>query len=128
MGGGSAGGQELGDAGGSGQRDCTWATGTGRDRYRCTSGWRCGRSTRAAAGSSLGTVAASMMLPGVGPVVATGIVAALLLGAGGAVIGAAAGKEVEDATEVHPAPSDVFFCEERILHGHLDYCRCRWSS
>jgi hypothetical protein len=63
-----------------------------------------------ATGSSLGTAAASLMLPGVGPVVATGMVAALLLGAGGAVAGAAAGEKIEQTMETDPAhnPRDVF--------------------
>src|SRR5215471_20355422 len=44
-----------------------------------------------AGGFEIGTAAASLVLPGVGPVVATGIIAATLLGAGGAIGGAAAG-------------------------------------
>ena len=60
-----------------------------------------------------------MLLPGVGPVVATGVVAALLLGAGGAAIGAAAGEELEEATEVHPPSRDTFFCEEALRRGRV---------
>jgi hypothetical protein len=57
------------------------------------------------------------MLPGVGPVIATGIAAAVLLGAGGAAIGAAAGGAIEDASEIHPPARDVFFCEEALRRG-----------
>jgi hypothetical protein len=78
-----------------------------------------GGAVGAATGSALGTAAASLLLPGVGPVVATGVVAALLLGAGGAAIGSAAGGAVEDATEVQPPPRDVFFSEEVLRRGHV---------
>jgi hypothetical protein len=72
-----------------------------------------------AAGTSIGTAAASLLLPGVGPVVATGVVAALLLGAGGAVAGAAAGEKIEQAMETDPAhnPRDLFFYHEALRRG-----------
>ena len=78
-----------------------------------------GGALGAAAGSTLGTAAASLLLPGVGPVVATGMVAALLLGAGGAVAGAAAGEKVEQAMEPDPAhnPHDLFFYHEALRRG-----------
>jgi len=72
-----------------------------------------------ATGSSLGTAAASLFLPGLGPVVATGVVAALVLGAGGAVAGAAAGNKIEEAMETDPAhnPRDLFFYHEALRRG-----------
>ena len=78
-----------------------------------------GGALAAATGSSLGTAAASLLLPGVGPVVTTGVVAALLLGAGGAVAGAAAGEKVEKAMQTDPAhdPRDVFFYHEALRRG-----------
>lgn len=78
-----------------------------------------GGALGAATGSSLGTAAASLLLPGVGPVVATGVVAALLLGAGGAVAGAAAGEKIEQAMEQDPAhnPQDLFFYHEALRRG-----------
>jgi hypothetical protein len=78
-----------------------------------------GGALGAATGSSLGTAAASLVLPGVGPVVATGVVAALLLGAGGAVAGAAAGERIEQAMETDPAhnPRDLFFYHEALRRG-----------
>jgi hypothetical protein len=73
----------------------------------------------AATGSTLGVVAASLVLPGVGPVVATGVVAALVLGGGGAVAGAAAGEKIEQAMETDPAhnPRDIFFYHEALRRG-----------
>jgi len=84
-----------------------------------TLGGAVGAAVGAAAGSSLGTAVASLLLPGVGPVVATGIVAAFLFGAGGAAIGAAAGSNVESATDPEPAhdPRDVFFFHEALRRG-----------
>ncbi len=78
-----------------------------------------GGALGAATGSSLGTAAASLLLPGVGPVVATGVIAALVLGAGGAVAGVAAGNKVEQAMGVDPAhdPRDVFFYHEALRRG-----------
>src|SRR6185436_1400089 len=48
-----------------------------------------------AGGASLGAAAASLLVPGVGPVIAGGIIGAALLGTGGAVTGAAAGTGLE---------------------------------
>ncbi len=76
-----------------------------------------GGALGAAAGAALGTAGASLMLPGVGPVIATGVVATLLLGAGGAAIGAVAGDEMEQATEIHPPDPDAFFYEEALRRG-----------
>jgi hypothetical protein len=78
-----------------------------------------GGALGAGAGSSLGTAAASLMLPGVGPVVATGVVAALVLGAGGAVAGAAVGGKLDHTLEADPThdPRDVFFYHEALRRG-----------
>jgi hypothetical protein len=78
-----------------------------------------GGALGAATGSAVGTAAASLLLPGVGPVIATGVVAALVLGAGGAAIGASAGGNLEDATEVQPPARDAFFCEEALRRGRV---------
>jgi hypothetical protein len=78
-----------------------------------------GGALGAATGVGFGTAAASLVLPGVGPVVATGVVAALLLGAGGAVAGAAAGEKIEQAMETDPVhnPRDLFFYHEALRRG-----------
>jgi hypothetical protein len=70
-----------------------------------------------AGGLQLGTAAASAMIPGVGPVVAIGIAAAALLGAGGAVGGAAIGMAAEQkSTEGLPA-DEIFFYEDALRSG-----------
>ena len=78
-----------------------------------------GGALGAAAGSSLGTAAATLLLPGVGPVVATGVIAALVFGVGGVAAGAAAGDKVEHALEPEPRhdPKDVFFYHEALRRG-----------
>lgn len=78
-----------------------------------------GGAVGAAAGSALGTAVASLVLPGVGPVIATGVVAALLFGAGGAAAGAAAGEKIERAAQPDPAhdPRDIFFYHEALRRG-----------
>src|SRR6185369_3069808 len=50
---------------------------------------------------------------------ATGVVAAVLLGAGGAVAGAAAGDKVDHKLETDPThdPRDVFFYHEALRRG-----------
>ena len=58
-----------------------------------------------AGGLELGTALASLMVPGVGPIVASGIAAATLFGAGGAIGGAAAGGALEQET-THGLPED----------------------
>jgi hypothetical protein len=50
-------------------------------------------------------------------VIATGVVAALAFGAGGAAIGASAGGDAEEATMVQPPARDAFFCEEALRRG-----------
>src|SRR4029434_6671191 len=48
-----------------------------------------------AGGATLGAAAASLLVPGVGPVIAGGILGAALLGAGGTVTGMAAGPALD---------------------------------
>jgi hypothetical protein len=71
-----------------------------------------------AAGSQLGPVAASLLIPGVGPVVAIGIGAAIL-GAGGLATGIAAGKKLDEVAAPEPShdPNDVFFYHEALRRG-----------
>src|SRR5258705_5402414 len=52
-----------------------------------------------AGGVTLGAAAASLLVPGVGPVIAGGILGAALLGAGGTVTGIAAGQALEKQLE-----------------------------
>ena len=69
-----------------------------------------------AGGFELGA-AATAFLPGVGPVIAIGLTAAALLGAGGAVGGAALGNAA-DQSNTEGVPSDeVFFYEDALRQG-----------
>lgn len=77
-----------------------------------------GGAVGVAAGAPLGAALASLLLPGVGPVVAVGIAAAAILGAGGAVAGAAAGKGLEDHLFTGLPEDEVFFYEDALRRGH----------
>jgi hypothetical protein len=71
-----------------------------------------------AAGMGLGAAAASLLIPGVGPVVATGALALALFGAGGAVGGAIAGGALEDKLS-HGLPKDeLYLYEDALRRGH----------
>lgn len=75
-----------------------------------------GGSLGAAAGFELG-VAATALIPGVGPVVALGIAGAAILGAGGLFAGAELGAAGEKkSTEGIPA-DEVFFYEDALRQG-----------
>jgi len=72
----------------------------------------------ATAGMGLGAAAATLLVPGVGPVAAAGLAAAALLGAGGAVGGAAAGGALEKAMS-HGLPKDeLYLYEDALREGH----------
>src|SRR5690242_21645429 len=65
-----------------------------------------------AGGFELGSAAAAAMIPGVGPVLATGLAGAALLGLGGAVGGAAVGSAAEEKTTPGLPADEVFFYED----------------
>ena len=67
-----------------------------------------------AGGLELGTALASLMVPGVGPIVASGIAAATIFGAGGAIGGAAAGEALENET-THGLPEDEIYVYKDAL-------------
>ena len=70
-----------------------------------------------AGGMQAGLVAASALVPGVGPVFAIGLVGAALLGLGGAAAGAAAGTALEE-TIVPGLPRDeLYLYEDSLRHG-----------
>ncbi|HEX8458002.1 MAG TPA: hypothetical protein VF656_11950 [Pyrinomonadaceae bacterium] len=73
-----------------------------------------GGTMGAASGMTLGAAAASLLVPGVGPVMAAGIIGAALFGAGGAAAGMAAGGALED-TLAHGLPHDELFIYEDAL-------------
>jgi hypothetical protein len=67
----------------------------------------------AASGAQLGLAAASLVVPGVGPVIASGIAAAALLGLGGAAVGGA----LETALSEGVPRDDLFLYEEALRRG-----------
>ncbi len=70
-----------------------------------------------AGGATLGTAVASLLVPGVGPVLAAGIVGAALLGAGGAATGAAAGAAVEEHLAKGLPHDEVYLYEDALRNG-----------
>jgi hypothetical protein len=77
-----------------------------------------GGAAGGAAGLGLGAAAASLLLPGVGPVTAIGLAAAALLGIGGAAGGAAAAGALEEES-THGLPRDeIYLYEDALAHGH----------
>ncbi|MCA1580785.1 MAG: hypothetical protein LC796_05210 [Acidobacteria bacterium] len=72
----------------------------------------------ATAGMGLGAAAASLLIPGIGPVAAVGLAAAALFGVGGAIGGAAAGGALENAMS-HGLPRDeLHLYEDALRKGH----------
>ena len=73
-----------------------------------------GGALGAAGGMSLGAAAATFFVPGVGPVIALGLLGAALLGAGGAVGGATLGGALDESL-VEGLPKDELFVYEDAL-------------
>ena len=76
-----------------------------------------GGAIGAASGMSLGAAAASLLIPGVGPIIATGIIGAALFGAGGAIGGAAAGKALEEGMSDGLPKDEMFVYEDALRRG-----------
>jgi hypothetical protein len=70
-----------------------------------------------AGGLHLGTAAASALIPGVGPVIAVGMTAAALLGAGGFAAGAAAGEAVERKTTDGIPVDELWVYKDALRQG-----------
>jgi hypothetical protein len=66
----------------------------------------------------LGAAAASLLIPGVGPVVATGVLAWALFGAGGAVGGAIAGGALEEKLSRGLPKDELYLYEDALRRGH----------
>ena len=76
-----------------------------------------GGAVGVAGGLGLGTAAATLLIPGVGPVLAIGMAAAAILGVGGAVGGAAAaGALEEESTEGLPA-DELYVYKDALRQG-----------
>lgn len=71
----------------------------------------------AATGATLGLAAASLAIPGVGPVIAVGAIAASVLGIAGAATGAAAGESIEESLGTSLPHEDLFIYEEALRRG-----------
>jgi hypothetical protein len=65
----------------------------------------------------LGAAVVSTIIPGVGPVMAIGLAAAALLGAGGAVAGAAVGGALEHTLQVGLPKDELFIYEDALRQG-----------
>lgn len=70
-----------------------------------------------AGGASLGAAAASLLIPGVGPVIAGGILGAAILGAGGAATGIAAGQALDHELEAGLPHDELFLYEDALRKG-----------
>lgn len=70
-----------------------------------------------AGGLPLGAAAASLLVPGVGPVLAAGLVGAALLGAGGAATGMAAGGALEESMAEGLPHDELFVYEDALRRG-----------
>lgn len=76
-----------------------------------------GAALGAATGATAGAAAASLLIPGVGPVLAIGLIGAALLGAGGAAAGAAAGDAMETAIADGIPRDEIYVYEDALRRG-----------
>lgn len=70
-----------------------------------------------AGGLPLGAAAASLLVPGVGPIIAAGLIGAAILGAGGAATGMAAGEALEDSMATGLPHDELFIYEDALRRG-----------
>lgn len=77
-----------------------------------------GGAMGAAGGATLGLAVASLAVPGVGPVLAFGMVGAALLGIVGATAGAAVGNTLEEELGEGVPHEDIYLYEDALRHGH----------
>lgn len=76
-----------------------------------------GGAMGAASGMTLGAAAASLLVPGVGPIMAAGIIGAALFGAGGAAAGMAAGGALEGQIAQGLPHDELFIYEDALRQG-----------
>jgi outer membrane lipoprotein SlyB len=76
-----------------------------------------GGSMGVAGGFGAGAALASFLVPGVGPILAGGLIGASLLGLGGAATGAVAGEAFEDRVSGIPR-DELFVYEDALRTGH----------
>ncbi|HEY0004422.1 MAG TPA: hypothetical protein VGB17_06395 [Pyrinomonadaceae bacterium] len=70
-----------------------------------------------AGGATLGAAAASLLVPGVGPVIAAGLLGAALFGAGGAAAGVTAGEALEDTVAPELPHDELYLYEDALRKG-----------
>jgi hypothetical protein len=76
-----------------------------------------GGALGAAGGATLGLAIATLLIPGVGPIVVAGALGAALLGTGGALAGMAAGAAMEDGLAKGLPHDELFLYEHALRHG-----------
>jgi len=99
-----------------GQLDDVPTTETEQPGMGAALGGAVGGALGVAGGLHLGA-AASLLIPGVGPVLAAGLVGAALLGAGGAATGAAVGGALEDSMARGLPHDELFVYEDALRRG-----------
>ena len=77
-----------------------------------------GGAMGAAGGATAGLAVASLVVPGIGPLIAFGMVGAALLGVMGAAAGSAVGDSVEQELGEGIPHEDVYLYEDALRHGH----------
>ena len=70
-----------------------------------------------AAGATVGAAAATILVPGVGPVLAFGLIGAALFGAGGATAGALAGEALEEGIAQGLPHDELYIYEDALRKG-----------
>lgn len=76
-----------------------------------------GAAMGVAGGATAGAAVASLLVPGVGPVIALGLLGAALLGAGGAAAGAVAGDALEKAMADGLPRDELYVYEDALRRG-----------
>jgi hypothetical protein len=76
-----------------------------------------GGAIGAAGGLGLGSIIATSLIPGVGPVLAVGMIGAALVGAGGATAGSKAGEAMEDNIAPELPHDELYVYEDALRQG-----------
>lgn len=76
-----------------------------------------GGAMGAAGGATLGLAVATLAIPGIGPVIAFGMLGAALLGVVGAAAGSAVGDQVEEELGEGIPHEDLYIYEDALRHG-----------
>ena len=76
-----------------------------------------GTALGVAGGAHIGTIVATSLIPGVGPVLAIGMIGAALLGTGGALAGRAVGEALEDNIAPELPHDELYIYEDALRKG-----------